>query len=92
MILNLNKNDFCIETETMSEARIINGKEGESVTIECSLKGSDFQHTDHRITFEWFKGKEPILFGSRIKLITRNKLKITSLQRSDRGLYHVIVR
>lgn len=77
----------------MRPERLLRAREGDTASIECLVK-NDLINSDYspqRLSFEWLKDGRPFVFGARTKLITRNKLKIASLQRSDRGMYQVVV-
>lgn len=78
-------------TVSMIPERLIRVKEGDSASIECMVRNRlDFYH--QTLSIEWLKDAKPLIFGSRIKLISQNKLRILSLLREDRGMYQCICK
>lgn len=67
---------------------IVRRKEGESADLECVIKSGQRDH--HLISYDWLKNGRPLMYGSRIKQLSRNKLRLSPLTREDRGMYQCV--
>jgi down syndrome cell adhesion molecule len=75
----------------MKPENILKGKEGDTITVECSIEGKDGNIFEY-LAFEWIKDLKPIHFDSRIKLFKPNVLHIVSMNKEDKGMYQCLVK
>lgn len=59
---------------------------GKSAELSCSVTG--FPHT----SVTWLKDGQPLRTGSRVRLLSKEHIKITSVSKEDRGMYQCFVR
>ncbi|GIY81561.1 peroxidasin [Caerostris darwini] len=58
---------------------------GQEATFNCNVTG----YPVHTIT--WKKDQRPLASSSRVRLLSRDVLHITSVRRDDRGMYQCFV-
>lgn len=75
----------------MRPSQLYRRREGEPASIDCLIKPNRDHHMS-LYTFEWLKDSKPLTFTSRISLTSRNKLRILSVVREDKGMYQCIVK
>jgi hypothetical protein len=86
-------------TVMIKNGPVIIGKEGDEVILQPlvsfrdrPLLPSSSASALHALSFEWLKDGHTLTLGPRIKLMGKDSIRITSLIRSDRGSYQVIVK
>lgn len=59
---------------------------GKSATLHCSSTGIP------QSTIWWLKDGQPLRTGSRVRLLSNDQIKITSVTKEDRGMYQCFVK
>lgn len=59
---------------------------GKSTELTCTIGGFP------KAVVWWLKDGQPLRTGSRVRLLTKEHIKITSVSKEDRGMYQCFVR
>jgi hypothetical protein len=57
---------------------------GKSVTLNCTISGTPI------VSVEWLHNGQPIVTNSRIRLVSREVLHISNIERRDKGMYQCL--
>ncbi|XP_064480161.1 cell adhesion molecule Dscam2-like [Ornithodoros turicata] len=68
---------------SVSPARFL-AREGQSVSFNCSVRGYPITATS------WYKNQQALISGNRVKVLAQTVLHISSVQRSDKGMYQCV--
>ena len=81
-------------TVAIRSGPVIMAREGDEVLLQpvVTMHTESASTANAGLSFDWLKDGTPVSFGPRVKPIGRDSLKITSVQRSDRGVYQVLVK